>query len=50
MKIEKDIHKFFLDETQFGFRKGRPCIDSAFTTQILLEKRIEYNSERHFLL
>jgi len=40
----------FLDETQFGFKKGHSCIDSAFPLKILLEKRSEYNSERHFLL
>ena len=28
-----------LDETQFGFRKGRSRIDSAFTLKILLEKK-----------
>ena len=26
----------FLDQTQFGFRKGRPCIDSGITLKVLL--------------
>lgn len=34
-------------ECQNGFRKGRSCIDGAFATKLLLEKRREYNLETH---
>jgi hypothetical protein len=26
----------FLNQTQFGFRKGRPCIDSGITLKVFL--------------
>jgi Reverse transcriptase (RNA-dependent DNA polymerase). len=45
----KKYSETFLDETQSGFRKGCSCVVSALTLKILLEKRREYNSERHFL-
>jgi len=28
-----------LDQTQSGFRKGRSCIDSAFTLKVLSEEK-----------
>lgn len=39
----------FIDEEQCGFRKGRSCIDAAFTLKLLIERRREFNLETHLL-
>jgi hypothetical protein len=44
----KNITEDFLLECQNRFRKGRPCIDSAFCMKLLTEKRREFNLETHF--
>ena len=43
----KSYQKIFLHEKQCGFRKGRSCIDAAFTLKLLLEKSREFNLETH---
>jgi len=39
-KITK-IFKNFLDETQYGLRKGQSRTNSAFTLKVFVEKRSE---------
>jgi hypothetical protein len=46
-KLKAQTKKFLL-ECQNGFRKGRSCIDPMFGMKLLIEKRREFNLERHF--
>ncbi|NSM56166.1 RNA-directed DNA polymerase [Wolbachia endosymbiont of Atemnus politus] len=43
----RSITESKLGEEQNGFRKGRSCIDPAFTLKILIEKHREFNIETH---
>ena len=38
-----------LPESQYGFRKGRSCVDMIFTSRQLIEKTIEHQSDLHIL-
>lgn len=45
-KLEEKLDGKIL-ECQNGFRKGRSCIDAAFATKLIIEKRREFNLETH---
>jgi hypothetical protein len=38
-----------IEEEQFGFRKGRSCIDAIFVIKLLMEKRKEFNCPLYML-
>jgi hypothetical protein len=38
-----------MTETQNGFRKGRSCTNPTFCLKLLIEKRREFNLEKHLL-
>jgi hypothetical protein len=49
MKLKKYyISENVLLQCQNGFRKWRPCIDSAFCMKFLTGKRREFNLKTHF--
>ena len=39
----------FMTETQNGFRKERSCTDPTFCLKLLIEKRREFDLEKHLL-
>jgi sorting nexin-29 len=43
----KTISEAILLEEQNGFRRGRSCIDNEFTVKQTIEKRREFNLEKH---
>ena len=48
MKLQ-NYSEVFMTETQNGFRKGRSCMDPTFCLKLLIEKRREFNLEKHLL-
>jgi len=48
MKLQK-YSELYVTEKQNGFRKGRSCTDPTFCLKLLIEKRREYNLEKHLL-
>jgi hypothetical protein len=38
-----------MTETQNGFQKERSCTDPTFCLKLLIEKRWEFNFEKHLL-
>ena len=45
-RIEMHTEPIIL-ERQNGFRRGKLCIDSAFTVRIMMEKKQEFDHETH---